>query len=331
MKEKFDAIRFTEKMVNDGLRKALRERDAADSIKIFIQHLGEASGSDRVYIFEGTKEFTVSNTYEWCAPGVTAEKDNLQDVPFETVKWWYDVFESQSCVIIKNLEEIRDTEPLTYEVLKPQNINSLIAAPLHLEDEIIGFFGVDNPPENLLDNTEEMSEIVSHFIVSLLEKRNLMKQLERLSFRDPLTQVKNRHALAADMDAYDVFREIGILFCDVLGLKKVNDELGHQEGDKLLLRAVLCLQRVFRKNDIYRIGGDEFLVMCVGIRESLFLEKIEALKELMFEYDAKMSLGTVWEYETADPGVLMTRADGLMYDDKRAYYALHGRGEDSRL
>ena len=327
MKDKFDSIRFTEKMVNDGLRLALRERDATDSIAMFIEHLGKASGSERIYIFEGTEGFTVSNTFEWCAPGVTSEKANLQDVPFEAVKWWYDTFQSKSSVVIKNLEEIKDTEPLTYEVLKPQNIHSLIAAPLIWEEKILGFWGVDNPPKHLMECQEEMTEIVAHFLVSLLEKRRLMSQLERLSYRDSLTKVKNRHALALDMDSYEIFRHVGVLFCDVIGLKKVNDTLGHGEGDKLLIRATQCLQKVFRRDDIYRVGGDEFVVMCVGIGEQLFREKAERLKGWMEEYDAMMSLGVMWETEAYDLSEIMTRADKLMYDDKRAYYAIHGRND----
>lgn len=325
MGEKFNSIRFTEKMVNEGLRKALRERDATDSISVFIKHLGQESGSERVYIFEGVGGFAVSNTFEWCAPGISAEKENLQNVSFETVKWLYDTFETQSCVVIKNLEEIKDREPLTYAVLKPQNVHSLIAAPLLWEDKILGFWGVDNPPEHLMENTEEMSEIVAHFLVSLLEKRRLMSQLERLSYRDSLTKVKNRHALAVDMGSYEVFHNVGIIFCDVLGLKEVNDHQGHGEGDKLLIRAIQCLQKVFRRDDIYRVGGDEFVVMCVGIREDLFREKAGTLKTWMQEYEAMMSIGVVWEEETYDLSELMTRADELMYDDKRAYYALHGR------
>ena len=331
MKSEFNVIRFTEKMVNEGLRKALRERDATDSIEVFIEHLGKQSTSERIYIFEGGKNGPVSNTFEWCAEGISSEKKNLQDVPFEAVKWWYDIFETQSCVVIKDLEMIKDKEPLTYEYLKPQNIHSLITAPLYLEDEIIGFWGVDNPPSHLMDYTEEMTEIVAHFIVSLLEKRRLMKSLEKMSFRDPLTETKNRHALSADMDSFDQYREVGILYCDVLGLKKINDTLGHLEGDKLIIRAAKCLQKVFRKNEVYRIGGDEFMVMSMNIKEDVFLEKIKTLRKLMVEYESNMSLGFVWKKDTLDVAAMMAEADDLMYEEKRAYYAIHGREEDIRL
>ena len=127
------------------------------------------------------------------------------------------------------------------------------------------------------------------------------------------------------MDSYEVFHDVGIIFCDVLGLKKVNDNQGHGEGDKLLIRATQCLQKVFRRDDIYRVGGDEFVVLCVGIGEELFREKAEMLKKRMPEFEAMMSLGVMWESETRDLAGMMTRADELMYEDKRAYYALHGR------
>ncbi len=325
MEKKFDTIRFTEKMVNEGLRKALRERDATHSIELFIQHLGKQSGSERIYIFEGLRGYPVSNTFEWCTEGVSVEKENLQNVPFEAVKLWYDIFETKNCVVIKNLEDIKDAEPLTYEYLKPQNIRSLIAAPLLLEDKIIGFWGIDNPPAHLIDYTEDMTEIVAHFIVSLLEKRRLVKQLEKMSFRDPLTEVKNRHALSADIDSYNKAKDVGVLYCDVLGLKKINDNLGHQEGDKLIIRASQCLQRNFRKNEIYRVGGDEFMVMCIGIEEKLFKDKVEKVRKLMQEYEAMMSLGLVWKKEMDDAYSVIAEADERMYEEKRAYYALNGK------
>ena len=113
---------------------------------------------------------------------MSAEKGNLQDVPFEAIKLWYDIFATRDCVVIKNLDDTKETDPAAYEYLKPQNIQSLIAAPLLLEDKIIGFWGVDNPPAHMMDYTEDMMEIVAHFIVSLLEKRRLVQQLEKMRF-----------------------------------------------------------------------------------------------------------------------------------------------------
>lgn len=312
---------ITAKAVNESLRLALRERDATRAIELFLEHMGEKSNSERIYIFEGKWGDSVDNTFEWCAEGVTPQKDNLQQVPFEAVEWWYHAFEESRSILIKDLEDIRESEPLTYEYLKPQNIHSLIASPLELEGEIIGFYGVDNPPEEAMEDAAYFAEMVGHFIVSLLEKQRLMLQMQKLSFEDSLSGVQNRHALNDYIDYCKQMNRIGVVYCDVLGLKKVNDTQGHQAGDDLIVRASECLKSNFRKQDIYRVGGDEFLVLCKDINEDIFLSKVETLREDMKKNDAMMSLGAIWREEVTDADAFIAEADAIMYEEKRAYYA----------
>lgn len=321
MKKTIELMTVAEKVINEGLRVALREKNATYALELFLAHLGRKSKSERIYIFEGSKGSSVSNTFEWCADGVSEEKGNLQNVPFEAVEWWYNVFEKKSSIVIKDLEAIKESEPLTYQYLKPQNIHSLIASPLILEDRIIGFYGVDNPPVEIMEHISDVAEIIGHFIVSLLEKQRLMEQLERLSFEDSLSGVRNRHALNRDIGYYKELQEVGVIYCDILGLKKVNDTLGHQAGDKLIIRASECLQKTFRKTDIYRIGGDEFLVLCKGVKEEVFKSRVEELRKDMQEDDASMSLGCLWKKEVPDINALIAEADNLMYQEKRAYYS----------
>lgn len=311
---------ITAKAVNESLRLALRERDATRSIELFLAHMGEKSHSERIYIFEGEKGCSVDNTFEWCAAGVEPQKDNLQNVPFEAVEWWYRAFEEKSSILIYNLEDIKESEPLTYEYLKPQNVHSLIASPLELEGKIIGFYGVDNPPPESMEDVSYFAEIVGHFIVSLLEKQRLMKQLERLSFEDSLSGVQNRHALNDYIEYKKQMKNVGVVYCDVLGLKKINDTQGHQAGDDLIVRASESLKSNFRKKDIYRVGGDEFLVLCNDIDESVFWSKVEKLRKDMRENNAMMSLGAIWRESVDDADAFIAEADEIMYEEKRAYY-----------
>lgn len=312
---------ITAKVINESLKLALRERDATRAIELFLAHMGEKSRSERIYIFEGEKGCSVNNTFEWCAEGVVPQKDNLQDVPFEAVEWWYRAFEESSSILIDDLEDIKESEPLTYEYLKPQNIHSLIANPLELEGKIIGFYGVDNPPSEVMENVSYFAEIVGHFIVSLLEKQRLMQQLEKISFEDSLSGVQNRHALNEYIEYCKQMKKVGVVYCDVLGLKKVNDTRGHQAGDDLIIRASECLMSNFRKKDIYRIGGDEFLVLCRDIDENMFLSKVESLREDMKKNNAIMSIGAIWRESVRDVDAFISEADGIMYEEKRAYYA----------
>ena len=312
---------ITAKVVNEGLRLALRERDATRAIELFLEHMGEKSNSERIYIFEGENGCSVDNTFEWCAEGVAPQKDNLQNVPFEAVEWWYLAFEESKSILIYDLEDIREKEPLTYEYLKPQNVHSLIASPLELEGKIIGFYGVDNPPPEAMEDATYFAEMVGHFIVSLLEKRRMMRQMEKLSYEDFLSGVQNRHALNDYIDYCRQLNNVGIVYCDVLGLKKINDTQGHQAGDDLIIRASESLKSNFRKKDIYRVGGDEFLVLCKDISQDIFLSKVEALREDMKKNNAMMSLGAIWRETVDDADAFIAEADGIMYEEKRAYYA----------
>lgn len=323
MKNTIEIMAFNEKIINEGLRVALRERDATRAIELFLEYICQKSNSERIYIFEGEKGCSVSNTFEWCAPGVSYEIDNLQNVPFEAVEWWYKEFENKSSIIIENIEDIKDKEPLTYKYLKPQNIHSLIASPLIHEDKIIGFYGVDNPPPETLQHITDMAEIVGHFIVSLLDKQKLMRQLEKLSFEDSLTGTYNRHALNTYM-FYRRLWNVGIVYCDVLGLKKINDNFGHKAGDDLIIRASTCLKEIFNDKNVYRVGGDEFLVLCRDIEEKVFLDKVQILRKKMKDYEVNMSLGYIWKSEVVDLDECVAQADKLMYEEKREFYKRGG-------
>ena len=157
-----------------------------------------------------------------------------------------------------------------------------------------------------------------------------MTGVQRVLFRSPLTGAKNRHALSVDLGVYENVKNVGVLYCDVLGLKRVNDTQGHQAGDRLLVRAIQCLQEVFRKKEVYRVGGDEFMVVCIGIEEKLFMEKVEKVRILMQEREALMSIGVIWKEETGNLEALIGEADEIMYEEKRAYYAVKGKHVDYR-
>lgn len=317
--EDFTAI---EAMVNNGLRLALSAQTPEMSLNILMQYLGQSLSSERVYIFEETSEHTYNNTYEWCAHGVLPQKDNLQNVPYDTVKIWYQSFLKNENILIHDIEALRDTDHLMYETLAPQNIHSLVVSPLIFQKEIIGFYGVDNPPENILNHISVMFQVLGHFIVSILRRRDLVQKLEILSYYDQLTGAKNRHGMNEFIASVRHHDSIGILYCDILGLKKVNDTKGHLAGDALLVRSCECLLRQFPKDSIFRVGGDEFMVMISGISMETMRQHVRALQEDMPRHDLCMSLGWVWRPQcNGRITELIKEADHLMYEEKRRYYA----------
>lgn len=313
--------RFNAQMVNEGLKQALAEVNPEQSIEVLLDYLGRTLQSERVYIFEKCDGDLHDNTYEWCADGVVPQKEILQKVPFDAVEQWYQAFVEDKNIIIRDLEETKETNPKAYQVLLPQNIRTLVVSPIVFDEEIVGFYGVDNPPKEFLNHVSTMFKIMGHFISSLLRRRDLVKRLEKISFYDRLTGLKNRHAMDDYFNNMKKEDSIGILYCDVMGLKRVNDTLGHQEGDKLLLRACDSLKKAFEADNLFRIGGDEFLVLCKEISEQELQERTDILKAEMHKNNAVMAIGSLWQSKwTGDGDKLLTQADHKMYEDKRKYY-----------
>ncbi len=197
------SVQDLENVINEGLRAALLEKTPDRSLQVLLKHLGKALNGERTYIFEQNESGGDDNTYEWTADGVKPEKENLQNVPSEVCASWYRNFKIGRHIVIKSLEDIRETDPLQYENLKRQGIHSLVVVPLYDSKKIIGFYGVDNLPVKSLEYASNMLQTAAYFIVSSLKRRNLVRELQERSY-DVL------HALSVDyLDIYQVNFDTG--------------------------------------------------------------------------------------------------------------------------
>ena len=176
------SVQNLEVVINEGLRVALLEETPDQSLGVLLEHLGKALNGDRTYIFEQNESGGDDNTYEWAADGVEPEKESLQNVPPEVCASWYRNFRIGKHIVIKTLEDIRETDPLQYENLKRQGIHSLVVVPLYNGEQIIGFYGVDNPPAKSLEYASNMLQTAAYFIVSSLKRRNLFRELQKRSY-----------------------------------------------------------------------------------------------------------------------------------------------------
>ena len=169
-----------ETVLNEAMKYSMEFDLPDEEINAFISYIGKANKCDRFYIFEDslTENITV-NTYEYCAPGIQPEKDNLQRVDKEALKEHYEFFKKDQAIVIPSVTALQDSNPKLYELLLMQGIRSMIAAPLISQKKLIGCFGVDNP------NIEENADIkiflsmASSFIVSLLRRRDAFRKMQK--------------------------------------------------------------------------------------------------------------------------------------------------------
>jgi transcriptional regulator with GAF, ATPase, and Fis domain len=117
-----------------------------------LEIIGSYYRSSRAYIFEfDLSKSIMVNTYEWCNSGVRSEMENLQALPITAAKTWIERFEKYGEFYITSINKDLDPSNQDYKILSAQGIESLLAAPLLSEHNIVGFLGVDDPAVNTDD------------------------------------------------------------------------------------------------------------------------------------------------------------------------------------
>ena len=116
-------------------------------------------------------------------------------------------------------------------------------------------------------------------------------------------------------------KNIGILFADLNGLKTMNDDHGHSAGDKLIKDAAKILKEVFPEDEIYRAGGDEFMVLLRDTTISQLESSAKKIKELAASTDSvSFAIGISLEEDSQHIYNAMKNADVNMYEDKKKFY-----------
>ncbi|MCR5675228.1 MAG: sensor domain-containing diguanylate cyclase [Lachnospiraceae bacterium] len=313
-----------DRFINHLLQYIMGPVDPDSKIKKVLEYLCEELHADRAYIFEDMGDGTFDNTYEYCAPGVTPEINNLKGLPYKgTVDVWYEEYKKGGHVMIEDLEKYRSVSENMYRVLKPQGIRTLVTGPLVLEGEYIGFFGVDNPPVRMMEEVSEIIRLLMFFLSELVARRDYHKRLMDYSYQDALTGVGNRRAIREfEKKKLDTSRPYGFVMCDVNGLKSVNDHDGHDAGDALIVNVASCLAQIFGRDHVFRMGGDEFAVYAFDETAESFEARVSAFRSLIDKNGIHAAVGASYAAAgDADCSAHRLEADNRMYEEKRAYHA----------
>ncbi len=163
--------------------------------------------------------------------------------------------------------------------------------------------------------------------LDISDRKRAEEQLKYLSLHDSLTGLYNRAFFEEEMHRLEGKRDmrVGMLVCDIDGLKLVNDTLGHEAGDRLLMAAAGIIRECFREEDmVARIGGDEFAVLLPDGDEMIIEKAAQRIKEEVEKYNAagavpplSMSIGFSMSGKTKGSlGEVFKEADNNMYREK---------------
>lgn len=191
---------------------------------------------------------------------------------------------------------------------------------------------LEEPQQRMLKNSMLVILcVMSGFVIVTI---SFIKAIVKLMYTDPMSKVGNKTAYLECVDA--LYKRIknnekfsfSVVVADINDLKKVNDTYGHECGDILIQNAATVLKTVWDRNCVYRIGGDEFAVVCSDVEEEKIEKQLQILEEEIGNFNRnknnnvpllQMAAGmSSYNYETDKEYMdVFRRADEYMYENKK--------------
>lgn len=178
-----------------------------------------------------------------------------------------------------------------------------------------------------------LTALIIFWILSSMRKTaEINEKLNVIANYDALTGTKNRNSFHAKLDAIpnEKYRALACIYIDVNGLHEINNHLGHQAGDQMLQAVADVLHRLFLHNDIYRIGGDEFVIICKNLGGNDVLDKMNSARQSLKAQGYEISVGIEWREKDIDVNTMISMAEEAMQRDKQRYYQENGKERQMR-
>lgn len=249
--------------------------------------------------------------------------------------WFERKFLEEGYAYIEETKNLPLSARLEEQILKKQGVNSLFAIPIQRKGIQTGMLRLDfwyKQMENVTDQLQTLMT-VGNLIGEAYGKAVDDDRMKRLAFFDHLTQIPNRqlfdeHIRQSIENAKRQNSSFCVLFLDLDEFKNINDSVGHQIGDQILIQVARKLEKTVRKSDIVsRFGGDEFLIMINHIEAKTDIETV--LKKIVGifeepiviegeEYNLTASIGvSVYPFDGTNQDMLIKNADIAMFRAKR--------------
>ncbi len=304
------------------------EKEFLESMETVIADIREYTDASSSAILTYVKDQRSFNMIAESAKDARSEKEIFSKIPFEIVESWEYLLKDTNCIIIKDendMDLIEQKAPDWVNTLRDNNVHTLCLVPFIHQRVIIGYLYLINFDASQVTRTKETVELVSFFLTAEIANHLFLERLEFLSNVDMLTGVFNRNCMNINVDELALKMEFNprpfsVAFLDLNGLKTINDNGGHDQGDKLLVYAADMLKEVFIGDKIYRAGGDEFVVISFD-SENDFNAKIASLREKACDPEwLYFAIGTYHDETEGKLRLAMRYADEAMYKDKDKFY-----------
>lgn len=309
-------------VIRECLKQIYTTPDDHRAVDKVLRRLGDHFECDRITLYLVQNEYWISAEFEWLGKNTVSLKDRVKNEPLEHFSWSSQLFTDGNIVLIHDLEKVRASCPSAYALLKSRQAASVACLVIHIDNILAGVITMENIAPSRMSCAKKVLGEIGDYMKPLIKRLNMMKQFETMSFHDPLTGALNRNAISNLYDHPLRMRSVGIIFCDISGLKIVNDTEGHKAGDEMIIQCYRLMQKTLRTSLIYRMGGDEFLALYHDEPKEAVEKDLENMKRRVATNKHHIAVGCSWSDQAPlmlEP--LISIADKEMYADKEKYYS----------
>lgn len=251
--------------------------------------------SEYAYYIEKNDE-EILNVYEWCAEGIPWQRDRLMMLSPEKLPKWA-------------RQENTDTTADSYSIILPIEEDRVA---------VLAAVGVHRGGCEL-----SLLRTLLPYITEMLAFQKMQKRHEYLSYHDTLTGLLNRNSFVNYLEEtkQKKLKSLGALSADINGLKLFNKEFGREYGDEVVVRVGEVLEEYFHGAFVYRLSGDEYLVLAENISYEQFMANVRGAQEKLDNISLGLvTFGYAWEKIDIDVGTVVNGAENMMHDEKAKYY-----------
>lgn len=154
----------------------------------------------------------------------------------------------------------------------------------------------------------------------------IAKNMKEIYWQDSLTGLLNRNAYDSDVEQLRS-ADIGAVVCvyaDMIGLHEVNNHLGHKQGNRMLCEFADAARAFFGDDRLYRIGGDEFVIISSAHTEAQTRKQLNYMRERLHTQGCEISVGVASSESTSDLPKIIEQAENEMRREKKEYYVRGG-------
>lgn len=319
----------------------VNENNIDDMINQMLQLCGEHFQADRTYLMLSEEHKGIRRFYRWANTGIelsgpsTEEEGNIGLPSFLSPE---QLLRKGSIYI--SVEDIRSEGSQERQWIESRQVKSMLLLPLRNKDSVRGFWSFETTRTPRSYSPEQLGtlKILSNLLADICYKIEVEKEISYRAYYDTLTGLPNRDLFRsklerAILEAEQSGRMVGVVFIDIDSFKLINDTIGHEGGDSLLVQLGNRLSSVLKPEDtISRFGGDEFLLLISQVQQ--VVEIITEANKIMEIIKQPIPVGSQEFFVTVSAGISIYPFDGVNATDlikhsDMAMYVSKQRGKNN--